>query len=829
MLILFGLAFPTESLAADTAKDIAFFERKIRPVLIKNCYECHSAEAVKSGELAGGLQLDTRAGSRQGGDSGPAVAPGKPEQSLLLAALRHEGELEMPPDDKLAPAVIKDFADWIKMGAPDPRDGNPVATRIDAEKAREFWSFRPVTLPSIPMVRDVEWPRSDLDRFVQAKREEAKGLAPVADAPRRVLLRRLFFDLIGLPPTPDEMTRFRKSSPEDTVDYLLDSPHFGERWGRHWLDVARFAESNGRARNMAWHHAWRYRDWVIDALNRDLPYDDFIRQQIAGDLLPADDENQRDRQRIATAFLAMGPKSLEERNRELFWMDTIDEQIDVICRGILGLSVSCARCHDHKFDPVPTADYYSLAGILRSTDTMYGIGPMGIKGVNDAALLPIGDDSQSLIGPATKHLEAVKVQTQKRNTARSDRYRVVRRVADSKRKLAKPDADKKTLEKEIAEMEAEIKDWDERIKAMDAELAELVAKPPPQPEFAMGARDNLKPSDCEIRVRGEPTNLGQRVPRGALRAIQVSGLPAIGEAESGRLQLAMWLSSVENPLTARVMVNRVWLHLFGRGLVDTPDDFGSTGSRPSHPQLLDYLAYRFVDGNWSVKKLIREILLSRTYQLASDSNSVGTKLDPDNILLWRMPVRRLEAEPFRDALLAVSGQLDRKRRAGSPIQQIGVFSEYEFNFKTKLTPEMIRTRHRSVYLPVVRGSLPELFQLFDFADPNALVGMRDQTTIPSQSLFLMNSPTMIQFASDTAQRLLDRKELDDAQRVGLLYNSALARDPSSEELEAALQFIAGRQDLLESDKTRSESEQAMQAWLSVCQAMLASSEFRHVR
>ena len=809
--------------------DRAFFEKKIRPVLIKHCYECHSAEAAKAGDLASGLQLDTRMGMRRGGDSGPAVVPGKPDQSLLLAALRHERELEMPPEGPLAAAVIKDFATWIELGAPDPRDGTPVAAGVDVAKAREFWSLQPVKKPVVPQVDDAEWPRSDLDRFVLARRE-AKGLQAVGDAPRGILLRRLFFDLIGLPPTQDELHRFRSSSPVAVVDYLLGSPHFGERWGRHWLDVARYAESNGRARNMAWHEAWRYRDWVIDVLNNDLPYDEFIRQQIAGDLLPADDDRQRDRQMIATAFLALGPKSLEERNRELFQMDTIDEQIDVICRGILGLSVSCARCHDHKFDPVPTADYYSLAGILRSTDTLYGIGPMGIKGVNDSALAPIGSRAAALIGPAKEHLDAVKAQTQKRNTARSDRYRVVRRVADSKRKLTQPDADKESLQKEIAAMEAEIKDWDERIKKMDEELAALVASPPPQPEFAMGARDHAQPEDCQIRLRGEPTNFGPRAPRGVLRAIEVSGIPSIGDSESGRLQLAMWLTSVENPLTPRVMVNRVWLHLFGRGLVDTPDDFGATGAKPSHPLLLDYLASRFVARGWSTKKLIREIVLSRTYQLASDSSAEGLKLDPDNVLLWRMPVRRLEVEPFRDALLAVSGRLNRERRAGSPIQQIGVFSGYEFNSQTKLTPEMISTGHRSVYLPVVRGSLPELFELFDFADPNSLVGRRDETTIPSQALFLMNSPAMIQFASDTTQRLLSQGDLDGTQRVSWLYEVTLAREPTENECDAILSFLSGRQDLRESSaEVRAEGERIQLAWLSVCQAILASSEFRNVR
>ena len=816
--------------AGDTPEGIAFFESKIRPVLVKSCYSCHSASAAKDGALRSGLQLDTREGIRRGGDSGPAVVPSKPKQSLLLAAIRHEQDLEMPPKGGPLPdAVIQDVEKWITMGAPDPRDGKPVAAAFDFAKSREFWSLQPVRLPAPPKVKDNAWPRGNLDRFVLA-RQEAQGIQHVGDATQRVLVRRLFFDLIGLPPTSDELKQLQALPIESVVDYLLESPHFGEHWGRHWLDVARFAESNGRARNMAWHNAWRYRDWVLDAINDDLPYDQFIAQQIAGDLLPVENREQRDRQTIATGFLALGPKSLEERNRELCRMDMIDEQIDVICRGILGLSVSCARCHDHKFDPVPTADYYALAGILSSTDTLYGIGPMGIKGVNDSALAAIGPDAKTLAGPAAEHLESVKQQTQKRNTARSDRYRVVRRLADSKRKLAKPAADKDTLQKDIGLMEAEIKDWDARIKEMDKTLADLVANPPPQPQFTMGARDHSQPEDCRIRVRGEPKTYGSRVQRGVLRCIEVNGLPKIRSGESGRLQLAMWLTSPENPLTARVMVNRIWQHLFGRGLVNTPDDFGASGSSPSHPLLLDYLASRFMSENWSVKKLIREIVLSRTYQLTSDNAGNGPKLDPDNVLFWQMSLRRLNVESFRDALLLVSGRLNRERRKGSVIQQIGVFSDYEFNFKVKLTPEMISSDHRTVYLPVVRGSLPEMLSLFDFADPNSLVGRRDKTTVPSQALFLMNSPTMVEFAQDTANRLMQRKGLNDAERLEWLYEITVGRKPSLKERALALIFLTGEQGLLKQpNEARTVDEVNRQTWLSLCQAILASNEFRHVK
>ncbi len=820
----------TDSIAAETPESIAFFEKKIRPVLVTKCYECHSAEAAKNGELGSGLQLDTREGIRRGGDTGASVVPGKPSQSLLLAAMRHERDLEMPPDgDPLNASVIADFEKWINMGAPDPRDGKPVAVGMDFAKAREFWSLQPIRKPALPEVKHQQWPRNDLDYFVSAKRE-AKQIPPANDATRPVLLRRLFFDLIGLPPTPEELDKFQSVPVAEVVDYLLASTHFGERWGRHWLDVARYAESNGLARNMAWQHAWRYRDWVIDALNSDLPYNQFIALQIAGDLMPSKNRAQQDRQTIATGFLALGPKSLEERKRELFLMDSIDEQIDVICRGILGLSVSCARCHDHKFDPVPTADYYALVGILRSTDTQYGIGPMGIKGVNDSGLIAIGADADKLSGPASIHLKQVQEQTQKRNTARSDRYRVIRRVADHKRKLNKTGEDKAKLKQEIEKMDAEIKDWDQRIKKMDEDLANMVAHPPAQPEFTMGACDYPKPIDSKIRVRGEVTHYGEVVPRGVLQAIEVTNLPKIGKQESGRLQLAKWLTSRENPLTARVLVNRVWQQLFERGLVSTPDDFGVTGSKPTHPLLLDYLAAKFIEQNWSVKTLIREIVLSRTYQMASDVESKGRAIDPDNLFLWHMPLRRLDVESFRDALLAVSGRLNRERRVGSAIQQIGVFSEYEFNSRTKLTPEMMASDHRSIYLPIVRGNLPEMLQLFDFADPNSLVGQRDQTTVPSQALFLMNSAAMIDFSRETADRLLQNKSLNNTQRLNRLYELALSRKAMKTEQAAVFTFLSTEQGLVQiSKEALSETEQQRQAWLSVCQALLAGSEFRHVK
>lgn len=811
--------------SASDRKAVTFFESKIRPVLVTKCYRCHSADAVKKGRLKGGLQLDTREGIRKGGDTGPGIVPGKPDKSLILAALRYES-VEMPPSGKLSPQILNDFEKWIADGAHDPRDGKPiVTTTIDFTKARQFWSLRPLKAPTIPTVhkRNAESP---IDRFVQAKLEK-EGLDSTELASPEALVRRIHFDLIGLPPSPQVVRAFIKESQsganlrpavEKLVDQLLASPQFGEHWARHWLDVARYAESNGRARNMVWHHAWRYRNYVIDAFNKDKPFDQFIREQLAGDLMTAPNREQRDEQIIATGFLALGPKSLEERNRRLFQMDVIDEQIDVITRGFLGLSVSCARCHDHKFDPVPTHDYYALAGILRSTDTLYGLGPKGIRGVNDADLQPIGLRTD-LAKAAAVHLEKVKAQTQARNTARSGRYRVVRNVASRKQQLKKPGTDVEKVKADIERMEAEIREWDARIKKMDEVLADLIAHPPAQPDYAMAARDQSKPQDCRIHVRGEVSNLSDVAPRGVLQVIHLPGRTKIEPTQSGRRVLADWIASPHNPLTPRVAVNRIWQRLFGRGLVSTPDDFGVNGSRPSHPELLDYLAVRFVEQNWSMKNLIREIVLSRTYQLSSSVLPENQTRDPENELLWRMKPRRLPVESMRDAVLTVSGQLDSRRVRGSAVSQLDVFKQDEFNSRTKLTQDQMIHSHRSIYLPIVRGNLPEILKLFDFADPNALIGKRDETSVPAQALFLMNSPWMIGQSRHTAEHLLRRTALNDHERLELLYQKALSRAPDEKEAERALTYL----------RNSGTEEDRLEKWTQVCQVVLISLEFRYLQ
>ena len=655
--------------------------------------------------------------------------------------------------------------------------------RLTLENAASFWSFQPVKSVPAPAVKDTAWPVSAVDRFVLAKLEEQR-LRPVAVAEPRVLMRRLHLDLLGLPPKPEEVEAFvadwptgndraslqtRNAKLEALTDRLLASPHFGERWGRHWLDLARFAESNGKDRNMTWHHAWRYRDWVIGAFNRDLPYDQFIREQIAGDLLPGAGP-ERDARLVATGFLALGPKAFEERKRELFRMDMIDEQIEVIGRAFLGLSLACARCHDHKFDPVPTRDYYALAGILRSTVPLYGRGPMGIKCLHDSELQAIGADAATLGPPAAAHLQELAARVQERNDARSSRYRVVRNVADAKTQLKKPGADVAKLEGDITQMEAVIKDWDVKVKTLEATVANLETNFPPQPAFAMAARDAATPEDSKIHIRGTIENLGEVVPRGLPQAISVPGLAPIAAGESGRRQLADWLAHPANPLTARVAVNRVWQHLFGRGLVTTPDDFGLNGARPSHPELLDHLAAQFVADGWSMKKLISSLVLSRVYQLGSAVDMANLERDPENVLLWRKRPRALEAEVFHDAVLVVSGQIDARPRVGSLAADLPPFTAHElFSFKPQLVETQMVHSHRAVYLPVVRGVLPEVLKLFDFAEPSMALGARDETVVPAQASFLMNNPWVLAQARHLAGAVLAGASADDAQPLEALF------------------------------------------------------------
>jgi hypothetical protein len=799
LCLLLGLAASTFGDSPETLPSkalnpggVRFFEQKIRPVLVEHCYSCHSASAKKP---RGQLLLDTRAGLLKGGASGPAIVPGKPKDSLLIQALRHE-DLAMPPKGKLPPAVIADFERWVALGAPDPRDGSSTWTTkgIDLEAGRKFWAFQLPKHSPAPKVKDVNWCRGEVDRFVLAKLEAA-GIKPVVDADRVTLLRRVTIDLTGLPPTPAEIDAFVADKSPDAfarvVERLLASPHFGERWARHWLDVVRYADSNGKDENLTFHDAWRYRDYVIRSFNNDKPLDCFLREQLAGDLLPAACQTQRDEQLIASGFLVLGPKMLFDRDPLKRRMDVVDEQIDTLGRALLGLSVACARCHDHKFDPIPNADYYALAGVLASTRTLDGIkenNPL----VSGWMVRPLGADGEKL--------HVVHVAHQHKREALGEAVRKAR--AELLRWEGRPEAPEAT--QQIAPAR-------KRLDDLIAEEHRLEATAPPSPALAMAVRDEDRPADVPINIRGNPHAPGPLVSRGFLRVVSISPSP-IAANGSGRLELAQWITARDHPLTARVFVNRVWLHLFGEGLVRTVDDFGAQGERPTHPELLDELAARFVDEGWSLKKLVRTLVLSHTYQLAFREEAAAQRVDPENRLLWRANRRRLEAEVIRDTMLCVSGRLDRVM-TGSAVSTLGEFAANNGGQGGISTDQNVR---RSIYLPVIRNDLPPLFEVFDFADPDVCTGKRNATIVPTQALYLMNSTFVQDQARHAAARLL-READSDKDRVRMVFCLALGRSPAPAEYEAVLAFL----------RQNAERDE-LATWASVCQAIYGCADFRYM-
>ncbi len=814
-----------------TAQQLAFFEKKIRPLLVARCYSCHSAKAKA---VKGSLLLDSRAGWTRGGESGTAVVPGKPGESLLIEAVRYQG-LEMPPKEKLSEQEIADLVRWVEMGAPDPRQGNTaslIRREIDIEKGRNFWAFQPPKAAPLPDVKNNKWPISPIDHFILA-RIEAADLVPVDDADKITLARRLHFDLIGLPPTPAQLETFLKDKRPDALEHLVDgllkSPHFGERWGRHWLDVARFAESTGMERNYTFPHAWRYRRYVIDAFNHDVPFDQFVREQVAGDLIKSKSPEERNRLKIATAFLAMGPKSLNERNKALFQMDVVDEQIDVTTRAVMGLTVSCARCHDHKFDPFPTEDYYALAGIFRSSETLYGTG----KGQGNrqpgklAALEPTGavakpqpPTSKPPVAkqPAPGNARKIKQLNAKLAQVRKELAAARKKLTDTQKK------NKKMMNRALRPFRIRIKAINKQLQQAQNGGANRKNAAPKQPTgpLAMGVRDS-SPADCKIHIRGNVRTLGKSVPRGYLQVVRITDAAAVNPQQSGRLELATWLTHHDNPLTARVMANRVWYHLTGRGLVTTPDNFGAMGQRPSHPQLLDHLAVQFRENGWSVKSLIRSIVLSRTYRLSSTPNAAGTAGDPDNTLFWRMNHRRLDAESIRDAMLAASGKLDPKPPQKSVVAKIG---NANIGRGANVDRQLRQPNHkRSVYLPIVRNRLPEMLRLFDFAEPSIIVGRREVTTVPAQALFLLNSQFVLDLSDHMARKLL-ADDGDESSRVRQAYQLALNRVPSETEISAATALIS---DTIASLPEGKDAEKQLQAWSGLCQSLLACAEFRYLQ
>ena len=921
-----------------TPQATRFFEMKIRPVLVTHCYSCHSARAAAVKKLRGGLRLDNREGVRKGGDSGAVIVPGKPRQSLLLKAMEYQ-TLEMPPKGKLPPEVIADFRNWITRGAPDPRRGDAAGhSRINIEQGRKHWAYQPLKRPTVPRLRSPNNSSSPIDAFLVARPETAR-LKQVEEADRGVLLRRIHFDLVGLPPTPSQIEDFvNDDSPQAytrLVDLLLASPHFGERWGRHWLDVVRFAESI-TLRGFLFPEAWRYRDYVVDSFNADHPFENFVQEQVAGDLLPAKTLAQQQRNLVATTFLALGNNNLEDQDKDKLRMDVVDEQLETISRGFLAQTIGCARCHDHKFDPIPTRDYYALAGILRNTRTLNHANvskwielPLPtepdqaarisqhkqqvasledrIKTLkttttppNRLAPLPLSqvagvvvDDlkavttgrwmksqyTKSYIGsgyshdmgeqkgsktarfrpklprdgyyevrfaytPGSNRSPAVPVTVTGTDGSKTitinqkltpplggrfislGRHRFLRNglnevvvtntgtvgvvIIDAVQFLPETLAGKKPKPKPAPSTprRKNTAAGRKQLALLQQQLKALKQQAPDQPMY-MSVQEEESIKDTRIHVRGNVHNLGVAAPRGFLQVISLDYRPLFNDKQSGRRQLGRWIAHRDNPLTARVLANRLWHWLFGSGLVRTTDNFGTTGELPSHPRLLDYLASRLIEQNGSVKSVLRELVLSRTYQLASRSDTRALALDPDNRLLWRMNRKRLDAESLLDAILFASGRL--QSNLGGPLIRPDTANDYNYRHDSN---------RRALYWPVLRNSLPELFKVFDFANPSMVTGRRESSATTPQALFLMNNPWVIEQADHAALRILELEPLDDRRRIRLAVLATLGRPPTDNELESMLVFVRPEND---------DEDTRQRKWSQLIQILFASIDFRYLR
>lgn len=1082
-----GIAASPDPAAAE------FFEKRVRPVLAARCQECHGAKQQK-----GGLRLDSLAAILAGGDSGPALEPGRPDSSLLIDAVRYGQVFQMPPKGKLPEDEVAALVEWVRNGAPWP-NAEPVAAApataagpLITGEQRAFWAFQPPAEPPLPQVKDASWPASPLDRFVLAKLE-AKGFAPAPRADKRTLIRRASYDLTGLPPTPEEVAAFLADESsgafERVIDRLLASPHYGERWGRHWLDVARYADSNGLDENLAYVNAFRYRDYVVSAFNEDKPYDQFVIEQLAGDLLPPSGNAATDLQRIvATGFLSLGAKMLAEDDPAKMEMDIIDEQLDTLGVTFMGLTLGCARCHDHKFDPIPTADYYSLAGIFKSTKTMDNFSVVAVwheralgskdqisaaeshrkrkeekKAAIDARVKAAGEslagdfrneaaryllvaaqlvhhgfELQPLMARPAAEQPAGAIVIEAENFQRGQATKLfdgygadigviasfgpepsfaeydvevpvtgtyqleLRYAADGPRPVKlfvdggllkldaanqrtgswNPDtqtwfaeafitlaAGKHTLRLERREPfphldrlalvprslpdevdpaafqppapastaggplnRAVLEQWRQAVlkaqqdpksplaawhvwrttigqglpatfdAAASAVMAAVLRAPPPatatqlaeryaelfrqaieavtkneklndaaleairqllydpagpcalpaEPEhyFASAAKDELaqfrgelarleqtappplpqamavedrQVSNVKIHIRGNHLTQGEETPRRFPRIIAGENQAPLSSASSGRLELAKWLVAPSHPLTARVMVNRVWRGHFGEGLVRSPDNFGKLGERPTHPELLDWLSRRFVEQGWSLKALHRLIMLSSTYQMSTAWNAAAAAADPENRLLWRMNRRRLEAEAVRDAILAVSGRLDRtlggRLLNATPRQYVAGTASVDI--------AQYESFRRSLYLPVIRSALYETFQAFDFAEPSVPNGGRASTTVAPQALFMMNSPLVAAESKSLADELLGRSNIDDNARVELLYARAFSRGPTESERVRALEFVR-KVASNPAWQALEPAERRSKAWQSLCRVAISSSEFIYI-
>ncbi|HYH64801.1 MAG TPA: DUF1553 domain-containing protein [Urbifossiella sp.] len=983
--------------APAAAQSDAHFEKSVRPVLVEKCVACHGPDKQK-----GGLRVDSRAALLAGGARGPALVPGDPGKSLLLHALAHDGELRMPPKDKLPAPAVAAVAAWVKAGAPWP-DSAPAAKApkapgprpITAEE-RAFWAFQPVKRPPVPRSA---FP-NPIDAFLAAKlAEQGLALAPPAD--RRLLLRRVTFDLTGLPPTPAETDAFLRDPAADAfervVDRLLASPAYGEKWGRRWLDVARYADSNGMDENLAYVNAWRYRDWVIRSLNADKPYDQFVREQIAGDLLAGGTDAERADRLTATGFLVVGPKMLAEDDPMKMRMDIVDEQLDTLGQAFLGLTLGCARCHDHKFDPIRAEDYYALAGVFASTKSMRNhsvVAAWNERPIGSAASAAALAAHEKTVAAARAEVKAADATlktavatrlTEERKRAAeyaSAAAEVARRSGPLKLVAADPtkDAPAGTVRVEaeafargnvlkltdgygagigvvinagplpnIAEYDVEVpaagtyqfavryaaaeprsvrvtvggrllpgeacggktgswnpdtqtwhaegvvalpagkavvkfaragpfphidkfallpmtpeqvaavplsveqaaadrkllasvlRQWveDATAKGNDSFRASPAVEGEAAPEAkreatrlreALAAAEKARPpvdeamavedakgENLRVHLRGNHLTLGAEVPR---RVPQVFGDAAtpIGPDRSGRLELADWLTRPTNPLTARVMVNRLWAGHFGAGLVRTPDNFGRLGERPTHPELLDWLAAEFVEKGWSLKHMHRLMVTSAAYRSATQADAAAVRLDPENRLLSRFPRRRLDAEEVRDGMLAVSGLLDRTV-GGSLLKATP--RQYVTGTGSRNYEDYDHPR-RTVYLPVVRSAVYDVLQTLDFPDPSVPAGQRPTTIVPTQALFMLNG-TLVDRAAEAFARALLAAPGDDPAHVAEAYRRVFGRAPTTAELDRVATYLTRSE--AAADAALAPADRRVRAWRGLCRVLLASNEF----
>jgi hypothetical protein len=729
LAIFIGASATLRGRAEDLTRDqLDFFENKIRPVLADNCYKCHSTLAEK---VKGGLLLDSRDGLLKGGDDGAVIVPGNPEASMLIKAVRYtDPDLQMPKDKKLPDDEIADLVAWVKMGAPDPRTA--IAGQKNWSDRTNHWAWQPVKRVAIPVPGNPDWCQTPVDNFILA-RLDANGLKPNPPADKRTLIRRATFDLIGLPPTPEEVQDFVNDDATNAfakvVDRLLASPHYGERWGRHWLDVARYSDTIGQPRRNSEDnvnpYAWSYRDYVIRSFNDNKPYNIFILEQIAADRLTTSVHNPTNL--AALGFLTLGDHYMGMQN------DILNDRIDVVTKGFLGLTVTCARCHDHKFDPIPQADYYSLRGIFDSS---------------------VEPKVEPVIGKIADTPEYLAYYRQREQLAR----------------------DEETIQASLPQLRKDrnqegIKLAQQNLRQTIRAVNDLELTNPVAPMRAMVLEDTVNGHDSPIFIRGEAGNRGAIVPRRFLQILSGPVRPVYTNG-SGRLELAEAIASRNNPLTARVMINRIWQHHFGQGFVPTPDDFGMMSDPPSHPELLDYLAMNFMTNGWNIKKIHRLIMLSSVYQESSANNARYAQTDPGNRLLWRANLRRLEFEPLRDSLLAIGGTLD-TNLYGKPVD----LRQY---------PNSAR---RTIYDFVDRANVADVLINFDFATPDMVTGLRHMTTVPQQALFLMNSPLVI----DLARRLVAMPyfvdNVDDAARLNFLYERIYQRPPDQEETGLGLEFV----------------------------------------